>query len=177
MKMILIIIGVIIALVFIIPIFTKKEYDIVRDVTINKPSQQVFDYIKHLKNQDNYSKWVMMDPNAKKGYTGTDGTVGSKMSWDSQNKNVGAGEQEITKLTDGKQMDLAIHFIRPFEGRATAYMSTEAKNANETKVSWAFHSKMAYPMNIMLLFMNMDKMVGDDIATGLSNLKTVMEKQ
>ena len=32
-------------------------------------------------------------------------------------------------------------------------------------------------MNLMLLFMNMDKMVGNDLATGLSNLKKIMENQ
>jgi hypothetical protein len=36
---------------------------------------------------------------------------------------------------------------------------------------------MKYPMNIMLLFMNMDEMLGKDLETGLVNLKAVMEKK
>jgi hypothetical protein len=31
-------------------------------------------------------------------------------------------------------------------------------------------------MNLMLLFMNMDKMVGNDLAKGLTNLKQVLEQ-
>jgi hypothetical protein len=35
---------------------------------------------------------------------------------------------------------------------------------------------MKYPMNIMKLFMNMDKRIGKDLETGLSSLKKVLEK-
>jgi hypothetical protein len=35
---------------------------------------------------------------------------------------------------------------------------------------------MPYPMNLMLLCMNMDKMIGKDLETGLTNLKGVLEK-
>jgi hypothetical protein len=35
---------------------------------------------------------------------------------------------------------------------------------------------LPYPFNLMLLFMNMDKMIGDDLSTGLTNLKTLLEK-
>ena len=45
---------------------------------VNKPKQQVFDYVKLIKNQEQYSVWVMKDPNIKIVYTGTDGTVGAR---------------------------------------------------------------------------------------------------
>jgi hypothetical protein len=35
---------------------------------------------------------------------------------------------------------------------------------------------MPYPMNIMLVFMNMDEILGKDLETGLNNLKGVLEK-
>ena len=31
-------------------------------------------------------------------------------------------------------------------------------------------------MNIMLLFMDMEKMIGSDLDSGLSNLKSILEK-
>jgi hypothetical protein len=157
--------------------FTKKDYSIVREVTINKPKKEVFDYIKLVKNSENYSKWVMMDPNSKKEFRGTDGTVGFVFAWDSENKNVGKGEQEIKAITEGEKIEFGLHFIKPFEGLASAYMSTEEVTPDQTKVSWGFSSKMPYPMNIMLLFMNMEDMLGKDLQTGLDNLKAVLEKQ
>ena len=177
LKKILLVIAVLIVVLLITALFTKKEYAVEREISINKPKQAVFDYIKYIKNQDNFSKWAKMDSAMKKEYKGTDGTVGFVSAWDSDNKNAGKGEQEIKKITEGERLDLGLHFIKPFEGFADAYMSTAAAGDNQTKVKWGFNSKMKYPMNIMLLFMNMDKMIGDDLQTGLNNLKTVLEKQ
>ncbi len=173
---ILMVFAAIIVLVLIVALFIKKEYTVEREVTINKNKQAVFNYIKFLKNQDNYSKWATMDPKMKKEFKGTDGTPGFVSAWDSDNKDVGKGEQEIKKISEGERVDLALHFIKPFDGKADAYMSTDSISPNQTRVKWGFKSTMKYPMNLMLLFMNMEKMIGDDLQTGLDNLKGVLEK-
>ncbi len=175
-KYLVIAIMAVIALVLVTAIFTKRDYAVEREITIAKPKQDVYNYIKLLRNQVHYSKWVMMDPNAKMDYTGTDGTVGFVSAWDSENKKVGKGSQTITKLADGERMDLGIHFIKPFEGTANAYMTTESVADNQTKVKWGFTGTMKYPMNIMLLCMHMDDAIGGDLQTGLNNLKGVLEK-
>jgi len=116
-----------------------------------------------------------MDPNMKKEFRGIDGTVGFVSAWESDNKNVGKGEQEIKKISEGKRIDFELRFIKPFAGVANAYLTTDSRSKNETIVNWGFDSKMKYPMNLMLLFMNMDKMIGNDFETGLKNLKAVLE--
>jgi uncharacterized protein YndB with AHSA1/START domain len=175
LKRILIAIVLLIVVALIVALFVKKEYTIEREVTINKPKQEVFDYVKLLKNQANYSVWVKKDPNAKMEYKGTDGTVGFVSSWDG-NSDVGKGEQEIKKITEGERIDLGLHFIKPMEGVADAYIATTAVDSNQTKVKWSFHNKAKYPFNLICLFMDMDKMIGNDLAGGLTNLKTVLEK-
>lgn len=172
---ILIVLLIIIAIPLIAAIFIQKSYSVEREIIISKPKQLVFDYLKHLKNQDNFSKWASIDPNMKKEYRGIDGTVGYVSAWDSDNKSVGKGEQEIKKITNGFRIDYEIRFIKPFAGIADAYMTTEFKTNNETIVIWGFDSKMKYPMNLMLLFMNMEKMIGNDLSTGLTNLKNILE--
>ena len=91
-NILLVILGLV-ALVLIVAAFTPKKYSLSRNIVINKPRAQVFDYIKHLKNQDQYNKWVMADPNMEKKYSGTDGTVGFIYAWDG-NKKAGKGEEE-----------------------------------------------------------------------------------
>ena len=179
MNIIMIILAVVaslIILLLVIALFVKKEYSIEREIVINHPKAKVFNYIKSLRNQDNFSKWATMDPNMKKEYTGTDGTVGFVSSWESENKNVGKGSQQISKIAEGERIDFNIHFIKPFDGLAKAYMTTESKGENQTLVKWGFESAMKYPMNLMLLFLNMEKMLGNDLETGLTNLKTKLEK-
>ena len=176
LKKILIGIAVVIALLLVTALFVKKEYTVERALTINTSKQEVFEYIKLLKNHAEFNVWSMMDPEMKTEYTGTDGTVGFKSAWDSKNENVGKGEQTIAKITEGERVDFDLHFIKPFEGIAKAYMSTTASAENQTTVKWAFESKMPYPMNLMLVFMNMDNMLGADLEKGLLNLKNNLEK-
>jgi len=165
-----------IVLVLIVALFLKKEYGVVREININKPKKLVFDYLKYLKNQDNFSKWATMDPNMKKEFRGTDATVGFVSAWESDHKSVGTGEQEIKKITEGERIDFELRFIKPFAGVANAYLTTESLSDKETKVKWGFDSKMKYPMNLMLVFMNMDKAIGNDFETGLAKLKSLLEK-
>lgn len=176
-KKILIVLGIIIAIPLIVALFVRKDYAVEESIVINKPKSEVFGYIKHLKNQDNFSKWATMDPHMKKTYRGTDGTVGFVSAWESDNENVGAGEQEILKITEGERMDFELRFLKPFESTQVAYMTTETVSENKTKVKWGFSGKMSYPMNLMMLFMDFEEMIGDDFQVGLKKLKTNLEKE
>lgn len=173
LKIVLLVIAILIAIPLITALFVKKEYTVEREVTINKPKQEVFDYVKYLKNQDNYSKWVRMDPNMKKDFRGTDGTVGFVYAWNG-NKDAGKGEQEIKNITEGERVDVEVRFEKPFEGIATAPIITQAVSENQTKVKWGMKGKSKYPMNFMNLFM--DGMLGKDLETSLTTLKSILEK-
>jgi uncharacterized protein YndB with AHSA1/START domain len=175
LKTILIVIVAIVALVLIVAAVADSEYKVVREVTIDVPRAEVFDYVKYLKNQDYYSVWATMDANMEKTYTGTDGTVGFVSAWDSDNKDVGKGEQEIIGIDPGSRIDYELRFYEPFEQTDYAYMTTEAIGSDATLVKWGFSGKMKYPMNLMLLFMDMDEMLGPDLELGLLNLKTNLE--
>ena len=44
-------------------------------------------------------------------------------------------------------------------------------------MTWGFSGKNKFPMNIMMLFMSMDKMVGKDFEEGLATLKKQLENR
>lgn len=165
-----------VALLFFTGLFTKKDYNVEREVTIQKPKAEVFAYIKLLKNQDNFSKWASLDPLMKKSYIGTDGTVGFVSSWQSNIEEVGHGEQEITKIVEGERIDYELRFLKPFASTSSAYMTTEVVDENQTKVKWGFNGHMSYPSNLMLLFLDFEELIGNDFQTGLDNLKIILEK-
>lgn len=179
LKKILLVIVILIGLVLITGLFVNKDMKAEREVIIDKPRAQVFDYVKHLRNQSDYSKWGGMDPNMKKEYKGVDGTVGFIFKWESDKDDVGKGEQEIKGIKENERIDYELRFIEPWESTATSAMILEEipGDANKTKVKWGFSGSMDYPFNVMRLFMDMEKMIGDDFATGLNNLKTKMERQ
>jgi len=174
-KVIYFIVGLV-ALVLIIAAFVKKDYVVIRSVEINQPNHVVFDYIKHLKNQDNFSVWSKIDPKMKKTFTGIDGTVGFVSAWESENPDVGIGEQEIINITEGKRVDYELRFFKPWEMVSPAFMITEPLDEEKTRLEWGFRGHMNYPMNLMLLFMDMEEMLGKDLQDGLDNLKEILEE-
>lgn len=176
LKKILVILILIVAIVLVAAYFMPKNYAIEREITINKPVDTVFNYVKYLKNQNQFSVWANIDPKMKSTYKGTDGTVGSISAWESEVKEVGVGEQEITNITEGKRIDFALRFKKPMEDTAVGFMSTESVSGNQTKVKWGISGVMPYPMNIMLPMMKMDQMIGNDLQKGLENLKDKLEK-
>jgi len=165
-----------VAFYLIVALFVKKDYAVVRQVEINKPKTEVFEFAKYLKNQNQYSVWATADPNMKKEFRGTDGEVGFVSAWDSEVKDVGKGEQEILKIVASDRIDYALRFIKPFESKEQAYMALESIGDSVTLVKWGFDGHMNYPMNMMLLFMDFDAMLGKDLQAGLLNLKVLLEK-
>tara|TARA_R110001592_G_scaffold302088_2_gene573864 strand:- start:379 stop:717 length:339 start_codon:yes stop_codon:yes gene_type:complete len=103
-------------------------------------------------------------------FTGIDGEVGAVSYWNG-NKEVGEGEQEITKIIDGKRIEQDLRFLKPFKSQSDCYMDLEELDNNRSKVTWGFTGTNKFPMSIMMLFMSMDKMVGKDFEQGLENLK------
>lgn len=176
-KRILVTIFGLFAFLLILAIFVKKDYVVVRTVVINAPIDSVFNYIKFVKNQDNYGVWFSKDPKMEKSYKGTDGKVGFVYAWKSTNEEVGVGEQEIVKIEEGKRIDMKLRFKVPFEAEDDCYLLTEKVGSAKTKVSWGFSGSMPYPINIMNLFMDMDNMVGSDLQKGLDKLKVVLEEK
>ena len=174
---ILIVLIIAILVVLVIAASSSNEYTIERSIIINKPAQKVFDFVKYLKNADQYNKWVMADPNLRKNYTGEDGTVGFISAWDSDMKQVGKGAQEIINIDEGKRVDYEIRFEKPFKGTSFAHIITEPVSDNQTMVKWVFNGVRNLPMKIFHLLFSLQKALGKDLATSLSNLKALLEKE
>ncbi|TVQ10843.1 MAG: polyketide cyclase [Bacteroidetes bacterium] len=175
LKILLIVIAAIIIVPLVTALFVKKDYSVEKEVTINRPLEEVFDYLVLLRNQDNFSVWMDMDPEVRQDFRGTDGTVGFVSAWESDDKNVGSGEQEITAIIPYQRIEYELRFIEPFESVSQAYMTTETVSDDQTLVKWGFTGRMNYPMNLMLLAMDFEGMIGSDLQKGLENLKEILE--
>ncbi|HEY6978415.1 MAG TPA: SRPBCC family protein [Chitinophagaceae bacterium] len=151
-----------------------KEMMIEKHVSINKNITEVFNFLKQTKNQDQFSVWNMKDPNMQKTYSGVDGTKGFVYSWDSKDKNVGAGSQEITNIGEGSRIDYEIRFIRPMQNTAISSFILSNTGENNTSVTWTFRCPTKFPMSLFTpVFKNM---LGKQLNTGLQNLKELLEK-
>ena len=168
----LIVVGII-ALLLITALFMRKRHHVSREIIINAPSQKVFDYIKLLKNQDEFNKHAMAAPDRKREFKGTDGTVGYIYAW-SGDKNAGVGEKEIKNIVEGKRIETEIRFVKPMRATASIIMETESLSVDQTKVSWSNSGTLNYPVNIFIP--TMEKHVAKDMDSSLSILKNIIEK-
>ena len=164
----------IVALIVILGVIAPKTYDVSRSIVIKKPLADVYNYLKFIKNQDQWSPWAEKDPDMKKTFTGTDGEVGFISAWVG-NKDVGSGEQELTGFIENKEVASQLRFLKPWKSTSDAYLRVEETEGG-TKVIWGFSGVNKFPISIMMLFMNMDKAVGGDFEQGLAKLKKVLEK-
>ena len=174
--LVLSVLAVIVATLLIAAIFLKKDYLVVREIIINRPRQEVFDYIKYLKNQKEWSIWGSTDPNMKTTYSGIDGTVGFIYGWESDNKRVGRGKQELKKIVDGEYVEYTEWDLRYAGNPHTqGYWVIEAVSDNVTRIKWGYAGRVNYPLNLMIVFF--EKLMGDgSLYPSLASLKTKMEK-
>ena len=166
----------IIALFIILSLIAPKKFSVSRSIVIDKPLPEVFQYLKYIKNQDNWSPWKLKDPDMKQEFIGTDGEVGFIAKWVG-NKEVGTGEQEIIKITENESIEAQLRFFKPWKSQSDAITKVENVGVRQTKVTWGFSGESKPPSNVFFLFFNMDKTVGKDFEEGLAMLKEVLEKQ
>lgn len=163
-----------IALLLLVAAIMPKTLTISTEVIIEKSSTDVFNFVKLIKNQEQYSVWVMADPDIKITYTGTDGTVGFISSWTSENKNVGVGAQEIKAIKEGERYDVELRFEKPFKATNQAYTTTTPIGENRTKVTTVFMGSNPFPMNLMIPMVK--GMLLKDMNKNFVNLKAILEK-
>lgn len=163
---------ILIAFLLFLALIIKKEYSIERDIIINKSKQEVFGFIKMMRNQELYNVWIMLDPNVKLDYKGTDGTEGFTCAWDG-NKQAGKGEQEMTEIKEGNILNIEIRFEKPFKSIAQTYLITKSTGPNQTNLKWQMVGKNKFPLNLMNMII--DGMLGKDLSKSLGNVKRILE--
>ena len=109
----------------------------------------------------------------KQEFSGTDGELGFVAKW-SGNKDVGEGEQELKHLSENESIWTEIRFFKPWKSQSDGYFRMKDREG-QTRLTWGFTGKNKFPINIFMLFYNMEKAVGKDFDEGLSNLKNILE--
>jgi effector-binding domain-containing protein len=174
MKKVLYVIAGILALYLILAIIGPKNVDVAREITINKPAAMVKEKLGDFRFfQEKWSPWSPLDPEMKVSYKGNPGEPGHYYEW-SGNKKVREGSMEIAEIK-GDTIVQNIGFGKNGkEGMSQAYLIAQENN-NATTVKWQMHFDIGFLHRPFMLFMNMEKMIGEKYEEGLANLKGVLE--
>ena len=154
---------------------TKPDaFRIQRAATIQAPPEKIYPHINDFHRWTAWSPWEKLDPDLKRTHSGAPSGKGTVYEWDG-NKKVGKGRMEITDESPPSRIIIKLDFFRPFEAHNTAEF-TLAASGGATTVTWAMLGTMPYMMKVMSVFMNMDRMIGENFETGLANLKAIAER-
>ncbi len=168
---------VVISLIAALLIFATTQPDtfrVQRTTSIKAPPEKIAPLIIDFHSWGSWSPWEKMDPAMKRTYSGAASGKGAAYAWEGNSK-VGEGRMEITEASPPSKVTIRLDFIKPFEGHNIAEFTLEPKG-DSTNVSWAMHGPTPYIAKIIGVFVSMDRMIGKDFETGLSNLKAVAEK-
>jgi len=170
-KVLYVLIGIFVVYL-ILAIVGKSRIVVEREITINKPAEIVKSKMSdHKFFHEKWSPWTEKDPSMTVNYTGNAGEVGHSLSWTSDVKEVGQGTMAIVAFNG----DSIIQRLS-FEGMGDSkvYFIVKGKE-NGTNVTWGMDMKIGFFARPIMMFMNMDKMIGPDFEKGLANLKTSLE--
>jgi carbon monoxide dehydrogenase subunit G len=154
---------------------TKPDaFSIQRSTSIKAPPEKIFPLLNDLHNFASWSPYEKKDPAMKRTHSGAPSGKGAVYEWDGD-KNVGRGRLTIADSSPPSKVTLDLDMLAPLKAHNIVEFTLEPKG-DATNVTWAMNGHVPYIAKIVHVFLNVDRMVGQDFEAGLANLKAVAEK-
>ena len=154
---------------------TKSDtFRVQRAASIKAPPERIFPLLNDLRSFAAWSPYEKKDPAMQRTYSGAPSGKGAVYEWNGD-KNVGSGRLAIADSSPPSKVTLRLDMMRPLEAHNLVVFTLEPKGESTT-VTWAMNGQVPYLAKIVHVFINVDKMVGQDFEAGLANLKAIVEK-
>jgi hypothetical protein len=147
------------------------EFRVARSAKIDAAPEAILPYLVDFHRWD-WSPYEHKDPAMRRSYGGAASGVGATYGWDG-NRNIGRGRMEITEASPQK-VTIKLDFEAPMKAHNIAEFDL-APNGAGTEVTWTMRGRTPFIGKVMHVFFDMDRMVGDDFAAGLAQLKARAE--
>jgi effector-binding domain-containing protein/uncharacterized protein YndB with AHSA1/START domain len=173
-KRILIVLAILVAVAAIAGFFLPADMHVERSTTIQVPPGRLYSYLDNLKNEVQWSPWHEKDSTTQYTYEGPETGVGSKVSWKSNNSDVGNGYQVTVEAEPGQRIKRELHFMEE-NGRPAFGTYTLVADGDGTRITWALDANMGSNPFMHLLGAVMQGAVVKDFDRGLANMKSRAE--
>ncbi len=173
LKVILILIATAAVVFLIIVGLQPADFHITRTATVSAPPSMVFERVNDLRQWQAWSPYEKLDPEAKKTYEGPNSGVGASFSW-TGNSRAGAGRLTITESHPSEVLRMRLEMFKPFAA-VNDVEFTFRTEGDWTAVTWKMSGRNGFLGKAFGLIMNMDKVIGKEFETGLSNLNAVVK--
>ena len=164
--------AIVVAGLVAVGLLLPSQFRVERSERIAAPPAKVYPLLADPREWKRWSAWNRRDPNMKIDYTGPESGAGAGWSWKSASE--GTGSMTFTAADKDRKIDYALSF--PDMGMASRGALTLTSEGNGTRVSWTNEGDVGRNPLYRLMVPFMDSMVEPDFSAGLSNLKTLVEK-
>jgi len=152
-----------------------SDYRIERSATMSAPASAPFEQVNDFHNWEAWSPWLEADPEAQVTFEGPPSGPSAIYRW-AGNDNVGSGSMTLLESRPNELIRIQLEFLKPFPNACTAQFTFKPEG-DQTVVTWSMYGKNGLTGKAIHLFMNMDKMVGEQFDKGLTKMKAVVEAQ
>lgn len=173
MTTVLLILAVAIAALLALAATRPGTFRVERGIAIGAPREAIHPMIEDFRRWTEWSPWEGRDPAMAREFSGPPRGTGSVYGWRG-NKQVGQGRMEILDSRAPERVDIQLDFIAPWEGHNRTRFALEPADGG-TRVTWTMDGAASFPMKLMGLFMNFDRMIGRDFEAGLAKMKQAAE--
>ncbi len=170
---ILSVIGVLFLGLLVYILTRPNTFRVVREIQIKSQPESAFRFVNNLKSWEDWSPWAKLDPQMKMTYSDKVEGKDAWYEWTGDNK-VGEGKMTISESRPSDLVKMKLKFLRPFRAENDVDFSFK-REGDGTRVIWAMTGESGIFHKVMGLFMNMDKLIGNDFEKGLSSLKSLAE--
>jgi Polyketide cyclase / dehydrase and lipid transport len=172
-RIVLIALAAVVAALVAIVAIQPSAFRIARTATISAPAQAVFAQVNDFHNWQAWSPWEGIDPALKRDYQGPAAGTGAVYSWTGNNR-VGEGRMTIIESRPSDLIRIRLEFLKPFAATHTAEFIFKPEGDN-TAVTWSMSGANNFVAKGIGLFMNIDKMLGNQFEKGLAQLGSAAE--
>jgi Polyketide cyclase / dehydrase and lipid transport len=149
------------------------RFEVQRSTSIRASANQIFPLINDLRTFNTWNPFDKKDPNVKGTYSGPESGKGAAYAFESSQ--TGTGRIEIADMAPPSRVTMRLTMIKPLaaDNRVQFILQPQGEM---TRVTWAMDGEVPFVGKLIHLFVDMDRMVGQEFAAGLAELKVRAER-
>jgi uncharacterized protein YndB with AHSA1/START domain len=169
LRTLLVLLILLVAIGLLLPDSARVE----RSILIAAPPARVFPQVNDLHAFHAWSPWAALDSDTRYSFEGPEQGVGARMTWHSEQSNVGSGNMRIVRSDPPREVETHLDFGGKGGGTATFLLTPE--DSDKTLVTWRFDTRFGWDLFGRYVGLMLDKIVGASYEKGLQTLKQRVE--
>jgi Polyketide cyclase / dehydrase and lipid transport len=167
------VLGVIVAAVLAYAATRPDRFEVQRSTSIRASAERIFPLINDLRTFNTWNPFDKKDPNMKGTYSGPESGKGAAYAFESSQ--AGTGRIEIADAAPPSRVTMRLTMMKPLAADNRVQFILQPQG-DTTRVTWAMDGDVPFIGKLIHLFVDMDRMVGQEFAAGLAALKAKAEQ-